>query len=335
MNRVTRRTVLSGAGAIAGASIAGHRAKAAEFNLKYGNDLPAAHPINKRASEACDAIRAATNGRVDIQIFPNSQLGGSTDMLSQVRSGALDIFTVGSPLANVVPVSSISSIAFAFPDFAGVWAAVDGDLGAHIRQQIGTVGLVAFDRMWDNGFRQITTSNKPINEPNDLKGLKLRVPVSPLFTSMFKALGTSPTAINFVEVYTALQTKIVDGQENPLALIEAAKFYEVQKFCSLTGHMWEGFWMVANKRNWEQLPADLRATALRLLNEGAVKQRGDMANRNATLEDQLKQKGLTFNTPNKKPFQEALKTAGFYKEWREKFGEDAWKTLEKYSGALS
>ena len=138
MNRITRRTVLAGAGAIAGAGIAGHRAKAAEFNLKYGNDLPAAHPINKRASEACDAIRAATNGRVDIQIFPNSQLGGSTDMLSQVRSGALDIFTVGSPLANVVPVSSISSIAFAFPDFAGVWAAVDGDLGAHIRQQIGT-----------------------------------------------------------------------------------------------------------------------------------------------------------------------------------------------------
>ncbi len=84
--------------------------------------------------------------------------------------------------------------------------------------------------MWDNGFRQITTSNKPINTPDDLKGLKLRVPVSPLFTSMFRALGTSPTAINFVEVYTALQTKVVDGQENPLALIDAAKFYEVQKY---------------------------------------------------------------------------------------------------------
>jgi tripartite ATP-independent transporter DctP family solute receptor len=335
MNRVTRRTVLAGAGAVAGVSIAGRRAKAAEFNLKYGNDLPAAHPINKRASEACDAIRAATNGRVDIQIFPNSQLGGSTDMLSQVRSGALDIFTVGSPLANVVPVSSISSIAFAFPDFAGVWAAVDGDLGAHIRQQIGTIGLVAFDKMWDNGFRQITTSNKPINTPDDLKGLKLRVPVSPLFTSMFRALGTSPTAINFVEVYTALQTKIVDGQENPLALIEAAKFYEVQKYCSLTGHMWEGFWMVANRKNWEQLPQDLRDTTARLLNEGAVKQREDMAKLNATLEAQLKEKGLTFNTVNKKPFQEALKTAGFYGEWRQKYGEDAWKILEKYSGNLT
>lgn len=334
MGTISRRTILAGA-AMTGASVLSRRANAAEFDLKYGNDLPAGHPINKRAAEACDAIRAATNGRVNIQIFPNSQLGGSTDMLSQVRSGALDIFTVGSPLANLIPVSAIPSIAFAFQNFDGVWAAVDGDLGAHIRQQIGTIGLIGFDKMWDNGFRQITTSNKPINEPNDLKGLKLRVPVSPLFTSMFRALGTSPTAINFVEVYTALQTKVVDGQENPLALIDAAKFYEVQKFCSLTGHMWEGFWMVANKRNFEQLPADLRATTMKLLNEGAVKQRADMAALNATLETQLKEKGLTFNTVNKKPFQDALKAAGFYAEWRGKFGEEAWKTLERYSGALS
>ena len=334
MGKISRRTILAGA-AITGASVLTRRASAAEFDLKYGNDLPAGHPINKRAQEACDAIRAATNGRVNIQIFPNSQLGGSTDMLSQVRSGALDIFTVGSPLANLIPVSAIPSIAFAFQNFDGVWAAVDGDLGAHIRQQIDKIGLIGFDKMWDNGFRQITTSNKPINDPNDLKGLKLRVPVSPLFTSMFRALGTSPTAINFVEVYTALQTKVVDGQENPLALIDAAKFYEVQKFCSLTGHMWEGFWMVANKRNFEQLPADLRATTMKLLNEGAVKQRADMAALNATLETQLKEKGLTFNTVNKKPFQEALKTAGFYAEWRGKFGEDAWKILERYSGALS
>ena len=114
--------------------------------------------------------------------------------------------------------------------------------------------------------------------------MKLRVPVSPLFTSMFKALGTAPTAINFVEVYSALQTKLVDGQENPLALIDTAKFYEVQKFCSLTSHMWEGFWMVANRRSWERLPDDLRTTAQRLLNEGAVKQRDDMVKLNATLE---------------------------------------------------
>ena len=197
------------------------------------------------------------------------------------------------------------------------------------------IGLVAFDKMWDNGFRQITTSNKPINEPSDLKGLKLRVPVSPLFTSMFRALGTAPTAINFVEVYTALQTKLVDGQENPLALIEAAKFYEVQKYCSLTGHMWEGFWMVANRKNWEQLPQDLRDTTARLLNAGAVKQRDDMAKLNTTLEAQLKEKGLVFNTVDKKPFQQALKAGGFYGEWRQKYGEEPWKILERYSGNLS
>src|SRR3981081_4829039 len=91
VRNLSRRAILAGAVA-AGASVLGRPAQAAEFNLKYGNDLPATHPINKRAAEACDAIRAATNGRVDIQIFPNSQLGGSTDMLSQVRSGALDIF---------------------------------------------------------------------------------------------------------------------------------------------------------------------------------------------------------------------------------------------------
>src|SRR6201986_3229668 len=156
MGTISRRAML--AGVAVSASVLMRRAQAAEFNLKYGNDLPAGHPINKRAAEACDAIRAATNGRVDIQIFPNSALGGSTDMLSQVRSGALDFFTVGSPLANLIPVSAIPSLAFAFPNFDGVWAAVDGDLGAHIRQQIATIGLVGFDKMWDNGFRQITTS---------------------------------------------------------------------------------------------------------------------------------------------------------------------------------
>lgn len=337
MNRVSRRTILAGATALAGAGLVTRnaRAQAGEFKLKYGNDLPLNHPINKRAQEACDAIRAETKGRVDIEIFPNSQLGGSTDMLSQVRSGALDIFTVGSPLVNLVPAAAISGVAFAFPNIDGVWAATDGDLGAYIRQEIAKVGLVAFDKVWDNGFRQITTSSKPVTSPDDLKGMKLRVPVSPLFTSMFRALGTSPTAINFNEVYTSLQTKVVDGQENPLALIEQGKFYEVQKFCSLTGHMWEGFWMVMSKRTFDQLPAEMRATVMRHLNEAAVKQRADMVPLNAMLETQLKTKGLAFNAVDKKPFQAALKAAGFYAEWRGKFGEDAWKTLERYSGSLS
>jgi TRAP-type transport system periplasmic protein len=152
---------------------------------------------------------------------------------------------------------------------------------------------------------------------------------------MFKALGTSPTAINFVEVYSALQTRLVDGQENPLALIETAKFYEVQKYCSLTSHMWEGFWMVANRRAFENLPDDLGATAQRLLNAGAVKQRADMVKLNAGLESELKTKGLSFNDVDKRPFQEALRSAGFYAEWKRKFGDEAWAILEKYAGGLA
>jgi TRAP-type C4-dicarboxylate transport system substrate-binding protein len=99
--------------------------------------------------------------------------------------------------------------------------------------------------------------------------------------------------------------------------------------------MWEGFWMVANRKNWEQLPQDVRDTAARLLNAGAVKQREDMAKLNTTLEAQLKEKGLIFNTVDKKPFQQTLKAAGFYSEWRQKYGEDAWKILERYSGNLA
>ena len=148
----------------------------------------------------------------------------------------------GLILATLVPAASINGIGFAFPDYDTVWKAMDGDLGAYIRGEITKANLVVMDKIWDNGFRQTTSSTKPINGPDDLKGFKIRVPVSPLWTSMFKAFDAAPASINFSEVYSALQTKIVEGQENPLAIISTAKLYEVQKFCSLTNHMWDGFW---------------------------------------------------------------------------------------------
>jgi tripartite ATP-independent transporter DctP family solute receptor len=310
-------------------------AQTAEFRLKYGTAFPVDHPGAVRIKEAAEAIKNETNGRVELLVFPNGQLGSEPDMFAQTRSGALESMSTSGVNLTTVPVGGINAVAFAFNDYGQVWAAMDGELGAHVRAAFEKANLHLFEKVLDNGFRNMTSSVRPINAPGDLKGLKIRVPSNQLWVSMFKALGAAPTAVNFNELYSALQTKIVDGQENPLALIDAAKFYEVQKYCSLTGHMWEGFWMVANRRNFEQLPPDLRETTVRLLNEGAVKQRDDMAKLNVTLEAQLKQKGLTFNTVNKKPFQEALKAAGFYAEWRGKFGDDAWKTLERYSGALS
>ena len=195
MTTISRRNVLRGAAAAATLAIPLRPglAQKAEFTYKYANNLPLTHPMNVRAQEMAEAIRAETQGRVDIQIFPSNQLGSDTDMLSQLRAGGIELFTLsGLILSTLVPAASISGIGFAFNDYAGVWKAMDGELGAYIRGQIGKANIVAMDKIWDNGFRQITSSAKPITTPADLKGFKIRVPVSPLWTSMFKALEAAP-----------------------------------------------------------------------------------------------------------------------------------------------
>ncbi|WP_235429589.1 TRAP transporter substrate-binding protein [Paraburkholderia fungorum] len=307
-------------------------AQTAQYKLKYANNLALSHPLNVRAKEAADAIKKETGGRVELQIFPNGQMGTDTDMLSQVRSGAIDFLTQGGVvLSTLVPVSAINGIGFAFRDYSQVWAAMDGDLGRHIRTEISKVGLVAMEKPWDNGFRHLTSSVKPVQSPADLKGLKIRVPVSPLWTSMFKALDASPTSVNFSEAYSALQTKVVDAEENPLALIETGRFYEVQKYCSMTGHIWDGFWFLGNARSWSALPPDLQAIVAKHLNAAAMAERADIAALSTSLIGKLESHGMVFNKPDIQPFRAALQKAGFYDQWRKKYGEQAWALLETYT----
>ena len=336
--RSTRRTVLRAAAAASALALPVRSALAqpkAEFTYKYANNLPVTHPLNVRAKEMADAILAETKGRVEIQIFPSNQLGNDTDMLSQLRAGGIEFFTLsGLILSTLVPGTAITGVGFAFSDYDAVWKALDGDLGANVRAQIVKAGLVPMDRIWDNGFRQITSSTKPIVTADDLKGFKIRVPVSPLWTSMFKAFDSAPASINFSEVYSALQTKIVDGQENPLAVIDTAKLNEVQRFCSITNHMWDGFWFLANRRAWERLPEDLRAIVAKHVNAAALKQRADVAALNAGLQKTLTEKGMVFNQARTDTFRDKLKSAGFYSEWQAKFGNEAWALLERSSGKL-
>ena len=336
--KVSRRTLL-GASALGSMAVAAPwvaRAQSAEFTYKYANNLPVAHPMNQRAKEMADAIKAETNGRVEIQLFPSNQLGSDTDMLSQLRSGGIEFFTLsGLILSTLVPVASINGIGFAFPDYPAVWKAMDGELGQYVRNQIAKANLVAMEKIWDNGFRQTTSSTKPIQGPEDLKGFKIRVPVSPLWTSMYKAFDSAPASINFSEVYTALQTKVVDGQENPLAIIATAKLYEVQKYCSLTNHMWDGFWFLANRRAWERLPETLRTVVAKHVNAAGVKEREDVAQLNAGLQKELTDKGMVINQPKPEAFRDKLRSAGFYAEWKGKYGDEAWSILEKYTGKLS
>ncbi|MFT3666326.1 TRAP transporter substrate-binding protein [Piscinibacter sp.] len=334
---LTRRTLLTATGAaVALPTISAFAQGKAEFTLKYANNLPVTHPMNVRAKEMAEAIRTDTKGRVDLQIFPSSQLGSDTDMLSQVRSGGIEFFTLsGLILSTLVPAASITGIGFAFHDYDTVWKALDGELGAFVRKEIAKANLLAMDHIWDNGFRQITSSTKPIQTADDLKGFKIRVPVSPLWTSMFKAFDSAPASINFNEVYSALQTKIVDGQENPLAIISTAKLNEVQKYCSITNHMWDGFWFLANRRAWERLPEDVRTIMAKHINAAGLKERADVAALNANLQKELSEKGMLFNQAKADSFRDRLRQAGFYAEWKGKYGDEAWSLLERYSGKLA
>jgi len=335
--KISRRQLIASAGAVALPALSIGSAQAApEFTLKYGNNLPLSHPMNARAAEMAAAINAESKGRIDFQVYPNNQLGNDTDMLSQTRSGALDFMTL-SPLilGTLVPAAQISGVGFAWKDYGQVWSAMDGELGAHVRKQIAaSSSLFAFDKIWDNGYRQITTGTKPINTPDDLKGLKIRIPPSPFWVSMFKAFESSPQTINFAEVYSALQTKVADAQENPLAIIATAKLNEVQKFCSLTNHMWDGFWFLGNKKSFDRLPQDLKDIVSKHVNAAGLKQRDDVKKLNDGLQAELKAKGMAFNNTDAELFRNKLRAAGFYAEWHKKFGDEAWGLLEKYTGKL-
>jgi tripartite ATP-independent transporter DctP family solute receptor len=335
---ISRKHFLLGAGAAAGAAaLAPGSARAARpYVIKLGLDVPIDHPTAVNATEAGKNIASETKGRVRVQVVPSSELGNDTHMLSEVRSGAIQMMGIGDNiLSSLVPSCAIDNVGFAFKTIETAWKALDGKVGDVVRANIVKAGIYPMGRIWDEGFRDITTSTKPIKTPEDLAGFKIRVPPSPISVSLFKYLGAAPTSLNIAELYTALQTKVVDGQENPLGLIETQKFYQVQKFCSMTNHMWVGYWMLVNNTFWQSLPAADRKIVEAAFNEQAPKQRTANNNLNNSLEGKLTAQGMTFNKTDPSQFQAALAKSGFYKEWQTKFGPDLWSALEGYTGKLA
>ena len=338
---ITRRTMLTrvslaAAGALASPAILHWPANAAEFAYKYGTALPEGHPMVIRSKEAVAKIKEESGGKLEITLYPSSVLGQDTAMMSQAIAGALEIYGMSLDiLAQKSPSAAIFGVGFAFPDYDTAWKAMDGDLGKYCRDISEKVGLHCLDKAFDHGFRQITMKSKPINGPDDLKGVKIRLPVAPLFISLFKALGASPTPINFGEVYSALQTGLVDGQENPLILIDTAKLYEVQKYCSMTNHIWVGLHAAFNPDAWKRLSPELQEITYKHLSAAAIAERADWQEMDKTEIEKMTKGGLTFNKPETKPFQEALRKAGFYPEVKKQMGDEAWKLLEKYTGPLA
>jgi tripartite ATP-independent transporter DctP family solute receptor len=331
----TRRSFIAGAAAVPLVAILKRPAGAAEITLKFATGQDPSHPVNKRGSEAINRIKEATSGRIEINLFPANQLGSDTDLLGQIRNGAVDYINMAaSVLATLVPAAGIVNTGFAFASYDQVWKAMDGDLGAYVKGQIEKVGILQIGKAWNNGFRQLTSSTREIHTPEDLKGFKMRVPAAPILTSLFQALGAGPTPINFNEVYSALQTKVVEGQENPLPIIATAKLYEVQKYCSLTSHVWDAYLILGNRRSFTRLsPAD-QEIVTREFNKAADDERADTEALSKTLQDDLTAKGLKFIDVDKAAFRTALAKSTFYKDWRAKFGEEGWGILQKSVGNL-
>jgi tripartite ATP-independent transporter DctP family solute receptor len=333
---LSRRSLLIAGAAVPLSGILTRKASAAEFTYKLATGQDPSHPVNVRGREACDRIREATNGRLEINVFPTNQLGSDTELLTQVRNGGVEFFTLSSSiLATFVPASGMVNTGFAFPTYDAVWKAMDGDLGAYIRAQIEKTPIMTVSKIWDNGFRHVTSSTREVRTPDDLKNFKIRVPPAPILTSLFKALQAGPAPINFNEVYSALQTKVVDGQENPLPIIATARLYEVQKTCSLTGHVWDGYWILGNKRAFERLPKDIQAIVTREFDRSAMDQRADIAKLNDSLRADLTAKGLQFIDVDRTAFRDALAKTSFYEDWKTKFGAEGWAHLEKIAGKLA
>ncbi len=339
MPNITRRSALKTAAAASTLLLSPallRRARAAEFSYKFGHGFPLTHPFHTFLQKAADQIKEESGGRMEVQIFGNNALGGDTQMLSQVRANAIQFFEGGGIILSIlVPESSLSGIGFAFENYDKVWASLDGDVGDYIRQGFEKVGLHPFHTMWDNGFREISTSTKPIVTPDDLAGFKIRVPPGQLYTSTFQSLGAAPTNINLAEVYSALQTGVVSGQENPLVVFSSTKFYEVQKYVSMTSHIWDGVWLFGNQDAWNALPADLQEIVSKNFDATGKDERAAIAKQNSELAPVLQEKGIIFNTPDIQPFRDKLRDSGYYQEWSKKYSPEGWAALEKYVGKLT
>jgi tripartite ATP-independent transporter DctP family solute receptor len=337
MSRISRRGFVLSAGATSGVLLARGRARAAApIEMRQFHNQTIDSTLHKRLVEMWAAVEMETGGKIRVRTFPeNDKLaGGDPQALKMLVSGEVEFYTLmGGILGEVVPIADIQGMPFAFKDSPQVYAALDGDLGDLLRAEAMTKGIYALPSgCFENGFRQITSSTHPIRSVADLNGFKIRIPASQMFEDCFKSLGAIPTAINTNRLYDALKTGQVEGQDNPLAIADAFKLYEVQRYVSLTSHMWSGYNLLANLAVWRKLPADVQAAIERNTIKYVKLQRVDNVALNASLQSSLEKRGMSFNQADTASFRPPL--ADFYRRWKEHFGTKAWASLEGHVGKL-
>ncbi len=287
--------------------------------LRMAHNAAPGNPKDLASKRFAELVAEKTDGRLTVDVGGSAQYGDDVEALTQMRLGtlALSANSQGST-SGVVEEFAVIGLPFLFDSLEQAWGVLDGEVGQQLDQAAQKNGLKVL-AFWDNGIRQISDNVRPINSPDDLKGLKIRTPPDPMTLEIFTALGANPTPMVFSELYVALQQGVVDGQENPLMNIDSSKLYEVQKYISLTGHKYESTPVLISKIVWDGLSPEDQAALLDAAKEAGEYNRELSQASDSELRPKLEAAGVTFNEVDKTPFIEA--TQGIVTEWQGKYPE--------------
>jgi len=254
MKRLFLKTLLAAATAAVLAAPA--HAQVQERTFKLGLQNPKGHPLEQGASRFAELVAARSGGKLKVNVFPGGTLGGDQATVSALQGGTVEITVLNSGiLASQVPDFAVFDFPFMFASAREADAVVDGPFGQKMHARLADKGIVGL-AYWELGFRNLTNGRKPINTVEDIAGLKLRVIPNAINVDWVKALGANPTPMAFPEVYAGLESRAIDGQENPLSVILANKFFEVQKHLAITNHQYNPQSFVFSKKAWDGLSAD-------------------------------------------------------------------------------
>jgi TRAP-type transport system periplasmic protein len=273
-------------------------AYAADVNdraIKFGYSVPEAHPLGQGANKFVQLVAEKSGGKIKVKNYPATQLGSETQMISATQGGVQEVVGVSTaPLVGLEKSFALFDLPFLFANEKEADAVVDGPVGRQLFQRLEAKGLVGLC-FWENGFRHVTNSRAPIAKPDDLKGLKIRTMQNPVYTDAFNSLGANAVPMPWPEVYSALETKAIDAQENPYAIIYANKINEVQKYLSATKHAYSPYAVMVGKKFWDKLTPDERSVLQSSCAEARDYQRGVSRKEDARIVSELKSRGMVIN----------------------------------------
>ena len=290
----------------AGAVFAFAAPAAAQMEIKLGHVGEPGSLFQKSADEYAKRANAKLGNKAKVVVFGSSQLGGDKELLQKLKLGTVDLALPSTVMSSEVDLFGIFEMPYLVKDREHMKRIERDIVWPSLAPEAEKKGLTVV-AVWENGYRHITNSKRAINVPDDLKGIKLRVPEGKWRVKMFQAYGANPSPMKFSEVFTALQTGVMDGQENPFTQIYSAKFQEVQKFLTLTGHVYTPAYLTAGTKKWAALPADVRKILEDTAKETQAYVHQTAASEDADLLGKLKSGGIQVNTPNKDAFIAASK----------------------------